>query len=435
MRTNKRGIGLYLFLTLFFPLTTLQANTLKVEKVCLSNGLLVLLKEDHTLPLVSLQAWIKVGSAYETEINNGVSHFLEHMLFKKTKKYGIGEIARVIESQGGRINAGTGKDATVFYINIPKEALDTALGIVSEVIQNATFPEEEIERERLVILEEIKRHEDNPEAILWDVFNQKIYPTISYHFRIIGNKETIQRMSREMLMEHYRNYYVPNNITFVIVGDISVKRLLPQLRKIFEPLPRKEPLRIPILLESRKQSFFVQEKKSVQQAYFIAGFLGPTVENDDQYALDLLATILGQGRNSRLYKKLREEKELVWSISTSFFTQKGSGIFLISGEAAPEKVGQAMEEIYQELLNVQKNGINKKELARAKILIESGWLFGNETYSGKAYTLGYGTTLKNVDYAQKYLKNISRVQLQDIKRVFDTYFQGEKPNTIIFYPE
>jgi len=447
MSTN-RSVAIVACSILFFSFSLSEANPLKkIKKVNLPNGLTVVLKEDHTLPLCSIQVWLKVGSVYEgvklrvpklrdlRGENYGISHFLEHLLFKGTKKYGVSEIAKIIESLGGRINAGTGKDFTVIYFNVPKEGIETALEIAVEILENTIFPTEEIERERLVILEEIKRQDDDPDSILWNLFNEKIFSHTPYHYRVIGTMETIKKISREDLIYYYQTYYVPNNATLVIIGDIKTKKILSSVKKKFELLRKKELPSLPVLKETAQENFFYTEKKPVQQALLLCGFLGPTAESNDQYALDLLGTILGEGRNSRLYKNLREEKELVLSIGSSYLTQKGSGLFLISARLEPKKVEPVLEEIHQELFNLQKDGPTDKELTRAKILIENGWLFANETYSGQAYTLGYAMTLKDLKYAQEYLKNIAQVKKEDIKFVLNKYFQGKKPSTIIFYPE
>lgn len=401
----------------------------------LKNGLLVLFKEEHTLPLISLQLWVKVGSAYENEKNNGITHFLEHMLFKGTKKYGVGEIGHLIESSGGRINAGTGKDFTVFYLNIPKDALPLALEVLAEVCGNATFPQEEVERERLVILEEIKRHDDDPDSVLGDTFNERVYTLTPYHYRVIGTTETIQGMSRETLIEYYQTYYVPNNMSLVIVGDFEMEKILPTLQGLYGSLPTRTLPSPPPLSEPTKEAFQHKERKNVQYAYILAGFLGPTVESSDQYAFDLLAVALGEGRNSRFYKKLREEKKIVWDIGSSFLTQKGTGLFLIVARSTPDKVDSVVKEITEELLDLEKNGLTDKELIRAKTLIESSWLFGNETYSGQAHTYGYAATLKDTEFAENYLKNISAVSKDEIKEVLSTCFPGKKLNLVVFYPE
>jgi zinc protease len=437
MLTNKKK-GLYLtisFTILLFSSNIAEGNTLdNVKRTNLTNGLTVILREDHNLPLCSIQIWLKVGSVYEDN-NYGISHFLEHLLFKGTKKYGVGEIAQIIESLGGRINAGTSKDFTILYFNVPKEGIETALEIATDVLQNTTFPSEEIERERLVILEEIKRQDDDPDSVLWNLFNEKMFSSIPYRQRIIGTTETISKISREDLLNYYQTYYVPNNASLIIVGDVETNKILLFIKEKFETLLKRELPSPPCLEETTQENFFFSEKKPVQQALLLSGFLGPTVENEDQYALDLLADILGEGRNSRLNKNLREEKELVFSIGSSYLTQKGSGLFIISARLEPEKINQVIDEIHQELLNLQKEGISDKELVRAKTLIENGWLFANETYSGQAHTLGYAVTLKNIEYAQEYLKNIAQVKKEDIKFVLDKYFQGKELSTIIFYPE
>lgn len=438
MLTNKKSKGLYLIvlsITLLFSFNRVEANILeKVEKINLANGLTVILKEDHNLPLCSIQVWLKVGAIYE-EKKYGISHFLEHLLFKGTKKYGAGEIAQIIESLGGRINAGTGKDFTIIYFDVPKEGVETALEIAADVLQNTAFLTEEIERERLVILEEIKRQDDEPDSVLWNLFNEKLFSHTPYQYRIIGTTKTVSEISREDLVGYYQTFYIPNNATLVIAGNFETEKILSTVENNFGILQKKESPPIPLLEEKQAESFFYTEKQPVQQAVLLCGFLGPTVESDDQYALDLLATILGEGRNSRLYKNLREEKELVLGIGSSYLTQKGNGLFIISARLEPGKVEQVIAEIHKELLDLQKNGIMDKELTRAKTLIENGWLFANETYSGQAHTLGYAMTLKDLNYAQEYLGNIARVKKEEIKTVLDKYWRGEKLSTIVFYPE
>lgn len=398
-----------------------------VNKTELSNGLTIITKENHSLPIVAVQMWVKVGSINEDKSNNGISHFIEHMLFKGTTRRGVGEISKEIEIRGGEINAATSKDFTYYHIVIPSEHLHIALDILGDASMNATFPQEEIERERLVILEEIKRRQDNPSSHLWDLLNEKLYISSPYRFKVLGTEEVVRNITRDTLRNYYKKFYLPTNIYLVVVGDFKTKRAIRDIKKLFDvqssSFYRKgisEKGAVPMdMVPGKKEE--VEIKKKVKQAYLRLGFLGPNIKDEEQYAMDVLAYILGRGRSSRLYRDLREEKKLVWSIEVWFLTHKGQGPFVISAACEPAKIRKVCAGVLEEIAKIKNGVIDEKELKKAKMMIESDYLLSNETFAGQAFSLGYYETLYTHNFVQSYLERVSRVNTADIIKVANKY--------------
>ncbi|MDI6641413.1 MAG: pitrilysin family protein [Elusimicrobiota bacterium] len=405
------------------------------RKVALKNGLNIYIKEDHKLPIASIQLWVRAGSIDETEKNNGISHFLEHMLFKGTEKYSVGEISRIVESYGGIINAGTSKEFTCYYIDITSTGFIDALKIIAEIAAcKATFPEEELERERLVILEEIKRSEDNPQNVLYENFNKQLFTVTPYSFRVIGSSEVVSTLTREDLMNYYKKFYLPNNMILVIVGDINYKKTVKILKELFGALKTDTvPLRRN-LIEPVKEPSTEKVKKEVQQSYLICGFLGPELDREDEQCMgDVLSIILGSGRSSRLYRKLREEKQLVYSIGSGFYTQLGSGMFVVSAVCKPENVELVKREISIEFDRIINESVSKAELRKAKELLKSQMYFEYETYHQQAKTVGYWALSNKLKFVKNYIKKTDRVNAEDLRKFLKVYYTGL--TTSILEPE
>jgi len=436
---NKRKSHFFKFLSLltFLPTISIFDNVRQIE---LSNGMKIILKEDHTLPIVSVQCWVRAGTINEKEGNNGIAHFLEHMLFKGTERYGVGEISKIIESCGGNINAATSHDFTCLYIDIPSEHLKVALDVIKEVLVNSQFPEDEIERERKVILEEIKRREDDVESYLWDLFNEKIYLNTMYKYRVIGTTTAVAKIGRNALINFYKKHYIPKNFILVIVGDCKISEWSGLIANMFEeiPLPALESnnnaLTLTVVEEDKRDFELRKFHKKVEYAHFICGFLGPTCKEYEQYVADVLSVILGSGRTSRLYKTLYQKKRLVYSIDSNYFTRYGSGLFTISAKFKEDNFDVVYREILKELNLTKLNGVSEKELKQAKVKIINDWLLLNETYHGQASTIGYGLILNDLDYVKNYVDNISKVTNEDIKKFMNLYLP-KKLSYVVLLPE
>jgi predicted Zn-dependent peptidase len=404
-----------------------------INKYTLENGLTIFLKSDHRIPTVSIQLWVNAGSVDETEQENGISHFLEHMIFKGTKKYTATEITHIIESYGGIINAATSKEYTEFYVDISKTGFNDALDIIADVACNSTFPDDELERERLVVLEEIKRSNDNPERLLYDNFINQLFTVTPYKWTIIGTSKSVSELTKDKLISYYREKYCARNMILVIVGDIDIESTKNLIDKKFSNIyPGQKNIRNNLIepinpVSSRKIESFVQ------QDYILCGFLGPELDSEDQYSGDILSIILGSGLSSRLYRKLREEKQIVYSIGCGFSSQQGTGYFYISALYDPDKTDSVIKEIKIEIEKILNEGISKQELIRAKEIINSQWYFSQETFHQQASLIGYWSIIDRLNILENYLNKINKVTVKDVINFIKKYYIGL--TTTIITPE
>ena len=421
-------------LVLILSLAWGEIVSAKVKKSVLPDGLTVLTKEDHSQPILAVQLWVKTGSALEDESNSGVSHFIEHMLFKGTARLPGPEIAKTIEAKGGVINAATSKDFTYYHLILPSEQADTALEVITDIVLNSVLAADELEKERLVILEEINRQDDNTQSVLWNLFNKNIYKTIPYARPVIGTSDTIKNMSRQTLLDYYHRFYVPNNMSLIIAGDFATGSVMAKIKNIFAAVKAGK-LEPAVYTSVNQEASLSEDKREVQQAHLILGTLGPPVTSRDQYALDIAAYILGGGRSSRLYRKIQEEKKLVHSIGATFLTLKGQGPFYITATCEPAKIPLVKEAILAELSQIKSEKPSAEELKRAKSIIRSEYLLSNQTYDGQAFNLGYYETVDTYKFNETYLANIDKITAEDILRVVNKYIDPDKMATVIIEPK
>ncbi len=402
---------------------TLNASFLKDVKIIkLENGMTALFKPDSSLPITSLQVWVGAGSAYEDKNTRGLSHFLEHLIFKGTKKYPGDAISHLVETNGGVINAGTSKEYTVYYIDIQKEAFEQAADILADAMQNALMPDDEIERERPVVLEEIKRHDDSPEGVLYDIFSETIFTASPYKYRIIGDEEVIRKVNRQEIMEYYKKFYVPSNMTVSIVGDLATDEVEKILLETFGKIPHGEKPLDRDMKETLKPSFEItRRRKNVAHTYAICGFLGPNNKDENQFAAEISSIILGDGHSSRLYKNLREKKQLVYSIGSSYYGQKGDGIFSVAAIFDRKNFGSVKKEVESELSKLAGEGPSAEELDRAKELIKSQWVFNQEKVHDQAGMLGYWHLQGNLNIIEEFMGKINSVTKEDVKKFLKNY--------------
>jgi zinc protease len=397
----------------------------QTEVHTLPNGMTLVLKPDTLVPVVALQAWARCGAVDETPNIFGISHGLEHMVFKGTPARSAGEITRAIESNGGAINAATQLETTHYYIDIPSYGADAALDVLADTILRPTFPQVELERERLVILEEIHRRDDSPDATLWDEFASTVFHGTPYGVKVIGNEKTVSAMSREDLMSYFNAHYVPENLAMVVAGDFNKGRMLKKLTSLFGQLPaRKAPVKPAVEIGHAKPKKNTL-RKPVQQTYFAIGF--PTVGfgHPDSIALDVVSDVVGGGISSRLYQRLREETQTVLSISCDYIPFRQKGLFAFFAEVLPENAPRLLEDLILELENIRRSPFVPAELARAKARIKSDWLHGSETPHGQASTLGSLCALDHINLINTYLPKIAALTVNDLTDVFNRYIHPE----------
>src|SRR5437879_4549635 len=400
-----------------FPLSTAQ-------KWILSNGLTIIVQEDRSAPVASVQAWCAAGSVYEDQhLGAGLSHILEHMLFKGTKTRSTNQIAQKIQDVGGYINAYTSFDRTVFWIDVPKDGVSTALDILSDAMMNSTLTSEEYQKEQEVIRREFAMGMDDPDRMAGLLLFDTAYQRHPYRFPVIGELEIYNQLTQEQVMQYYKTRYVPNNLTFVVVGDVDAEKVRQQLAELFKPYPEKSlqpvfiPAEPPQLGRREVHQEFATELTHLSMAWHI-----PELTNPDVPALDLLSTILGDGRSSRLYRRVREEAGRAVSISAFSYTPGDPGLFGIDATVDP-KNREAAEQLALRIVDeVKSAGVTADELEKAKKITLSHHLGALTTMRGQASDIGSNWLLtRNLNFSRDYLDAVQKVTLDDIKRVAATY--------------
>ena len=406
----------------------------------LDNNQTVVIQEMHDNPIVIIDTWIKTGSINETDENNGVAHFLEHLFFKGTQKHPAKEFDSILESKGAVTNAATSKDFTHYYILIPSKYFDLALDLHSDMLLNPLIPRKELEKERKVVIEEISKNNDNPSNMLYKNLVKGFYKNHPYKRDVIGTKEVIETISREQILDFYNKWYTPENMTTVIIGDVDTQQALNAVKEKFnKPLNIEQQKSLPIYKMDKKPSNEIENKidMKVETGYILVGFKGcHPISNKDSYALDVLAVILGNGKSSRLYKSLKEQKQLVHSISASHSSMKDDSLFYIYANYVTEDIERLKSAIFSEVEKLRKNEITLEELQKAKNIIERDTYYARESVSNIAGEIGYTVTLTdNTDYYKNYLDNIKKVTIDDLKRVAKNYLDVNTAVISLILPE
>jgi zinc protease len=407
-----------------------------VKRLTLKNGLSVLLIENHKAPVVSVQMWVKTGSADERKGEEGISHFIEHLVFKGTSKYDVGAIASTVEASGGELNAYTSFDQTVFYVNISKAFSDAALDVISEMMGFPKFDASEIDNEREVVLEEIKRSNDSPGRQGSRLLFSTVYKDHPYGIPVIGYDRIIRKVSRKTLVDYYQSRYVPKNMHLVVAGDFDAKEMANKIEKNFG---RIEPFKLRRVTR-KKESKQTKPRIKVQQArfeeaQFHVAWKIPGADHKDIAALDVLALIIGQGDSSRLSQRLRMQAPVTNSVGAGTFTPKDSGIFTISGSLNVDQLEAAFTGLREELLKIVSEPPSAEELKKAIVNFESEEFYSMETIEGVARKAG---SLENLmgDYAyfQKFLKQIYALKPEDLQKAARKYLGIESMNIVMMTP-
>ena len=403
----------------------IEFPTSAVRQWTLPNGLVILVEEDHSAPVASVQAWCETGSIHEDAwLGAGLSHILEHMLFKGTTTRGPGEIAQTVQNAGGYINAYTSFDRTVYWIDIPSRGAATAIDILADAMMNSTLPPEEYVKEQEVIRREFAMGQDDPDRVSSQTLFATAFRRHPYRHPVIGHLDVYNRLTRDDVMAYYKARYVPNNLFFVVTGDVDAQAVHDQLAALFAPHPRQPlpPVYIPqepVQLGRREEhTEFPTELTRLEIAWHIPELIHPDVP-----ALDLLALIIGGGRSSRLYRRIREDLALVHGIQSWCYTPGQPGLFGIEALLDPDKRGPALEAIFALVEEIKTVGVTPAELAKAVKQALSSQISNLVTTRGKASDLGSNWQLtRNCHFTRDYLAALQRVTVDDLARVARTHF-------------
>jgi zinc protease len=408
------------------------------QKWVLPDGLTVIVQEDRSAPVASVQAWCATGSVNEDEyLGAGLSHILEHMLFKGTKTRSTNVIAQAIQNAGGYINAYTSFDRTVFWIDVPKTGVSTAIDVLSDAMMNSTLPPSEYAKEQEVIRREFAMNRDDPDRMAGQLLFATAYQRHPYHLPVIGEIEIYNQLTQEQVMHYYKTRYVPNNLTFVVVGDVDAEKVHDQLAKFFEAYPEKSlkpgfiPPEPPQLGRREVHNEFATELTRLSLAWHI-----PEITHPDVPAIDLLSGILGDGRSSRLYRKVREEAGLAYAVSAFSYTPGDPGLFGIDATVDPKKRDAAERLILQLVNEVKDGGVTAEELTKAKKSSLSHHLHALTTMRGQASDLGSNWLLtRNLNFSRDYLAAVQKVTLDDIRRVAAAYLIEQNLTVVSLNPK
>jgi zinc protease len=407
------------------------------KKIKLTNGLSVIFEKNDNANVVSLNIGVKVGSVDETNDESGICHVIEHMVFKGTKSYGAGEIATLVEANGGELNAYTSLDQTAYYINLPSKHFSLGLNILKEMIFDAIFDKVELEREKEVIVEEIRRGQDSPHRILGEALFQTAFKQHPYRRPVIGTEKLVRGFSREKIYEFYKKYYTPKNMILGICGNIEEAELSQKVEDLFrfevsKPITSKR-----IIADSiPKKPKVVTKSMDIQATYFDLAFPVPHLTHEDVPALDVLSHLLGESDTSLLEQNTKSDEGLVHHIYSSCYTPKHPGLFMIGGMIKPENINKALASIKKQIEHVQKHLFEVEKIERSKILARAQVIFSKQTCEGTARKwITYETSGTDFKHDEKYIESINTITAQDIQKVAIKYLKLSASTFVVLHPK
>lgn len=406
----------------------------------LSNGMKVLLVEVPKAPVATVQVWYKVGSRNEVMGRAGLSHMLEHMMFKGTAKYPKGSFSRIIRKNGGVDNAFTSQDFTAYFENLAADRVELALEMEADRMQGLILDNSEFQTEREVVKEERRlRTEDDPQGALVETLFAQTYLSHPYHWPVIGWFADLDAMSLDDLQRHYDTYYSPNNATLIVVGDIKADSLLPTIKHLFEPIPKGPSPKATLAVEpeQRGERRFLL-KREAQVPFVMLGFRVPNYSSDDSYALDILESILSHGKSSRLYQSLVYDQKNSLAVGAEYsLMQTDPSLFYFYALVNPgAKVDAVEDALYREITRLQNEPPTELELQRAKNQVEAAHVFEQDSNFRHAMLLGQAESIgagwRRVD---QFLERIRAVTTKDIQRVAKHYLTSDNRTVGILIPQ
>jgi zinc protease len=402
------------------------AGASEPQEYILSNGMKVLLVEVPKAPVATVQIWYKVGSRNEVMGRAGLSHMLEHMMFKGTAKYPKGSFSRLIRKNGGMDNAFTSQDFTAYFENLAADRVELALEMEADRMQGLILDQNELKTEREVVKEERRlRSEDDPQGALVEMLFAQTYLSHPYHWPVIGWFGDLDAMTLDDLQRHYDTFYSPNNATLLVVGDIKAESMLPTIKQLFEPIPRgPEPKPVMTMEAEQKGERRFLLKREAQVPFVMMGYRVPNYTSEDSYSLDILESILSRGKSSRLYQSLVYDQKLSLAVGAEYgLMQADPGLFYFYALVSPGQKVEAVEEaLRKEITRLQSEPPTDLELQRAKNQVEAARWFEQDSNFRHAMLLGQAETVgagwRKVD---QFLERIRAVTAKDVQRVAGQY--------------
>ncbi|MFP4497697.1 MAG: M16 family metallopeptidase [Vulcanimicrobiota bacterium] len=393
-----------------------------VNRYVLDNGMVILTKEVYPTNVVFLSLWARVGSSYEIDEEAGISHFVEHMLFKTTKKRGLGQIAQEIHALGGYLNGFTSYDCTAYWMVLPGSSFNKAMEILYDAIFNPLFDPAEVEKEANVILEEIAMYKDRPESYLSKKLMREAFQKHNYGRPIIGFEEVVKNATASQLQKYYHHYYKPNNCFLVAVGDLDTMEVVQKSERIYRKLKEGNIEKLTSTREpAQKELRRVDLTGRIQSGHIQMAFHIPSIFDKDTYPLALIANVLGNGKSSRLYRELREKRKLVNDVAAYTYSQKDPCLMFIDMELPQKNMKATEEAVFEILEDLRKNGITEKEFERARNLEEFQYVAGQETVEAQGRKVGYAEIMGDYMLVEKYIQRLLSVSREEAEEAACQY--------------
>ncbi len=401
----------------------------------LSNGLTVVVTEMPSRDSVAVGIWAKVGARYEEKRISGIAHFTEHLLFKGTKSRSARKIKESIEGLGGIFNAFTGEESTCYFVKILKDHFELTFDVLADMIKNSLFRPQDIERERTVILEEIKMYQDQPSQLVQERMNQLLWPNQSLGRNVAGTHETVSGIKRSDFLKFGRKFYHPRNLLVTVCGDVATEEVLEQARKHFPSATDGKPSQFNRSNSSQSRPRFDFFNKETEQTHVVLGFHGPARINSEKYKLALLNVILGGNMSSRLFEEVREKRGLSYEIKSSLFFFQDAGGFTISEGVEKKKLELSIRVILNELRKIRKKPVGEQELRRAKdYYLGQLYLALEDTLDQMVWLGEKAMYLGRVPSRDEIRDEIEKATAKDIQEIANRYFKTNNLNLAVVGP-
>ncbi len=410
----------------------------RVERHTLSNGMVVLHKPDHSAALASVQVWVRTGSIHENaDPGAGLSHFLEHMLFKGTSKREGRAISAEVQAAGGSINAYTTYDRTVYHIDVPAEGVGVAFDVLSDLVFHSVLPAAEVAKEKDVILREIDMYLDDPQSRLSQALFETAFREHPYRLPIIGHRGQFERVTRDELLAYYKARYTPNNAVLVVVGDLDPEGFLQRAETAFGSLPRRG--MAPVVVAAEPEQIGFRESHlygDVRVSHGGMGYKIPSLAHPDSPALRILANVLGQGESSRLWRLLRDGEQLVHHIQCAVWNPGAAGLFFVSYVCDPGKRHAAENAIWREIGMVAEEGVSEDRIRKTIRQALAAEINTRKTIQGQAAMIGAAEVVAgDLDFRRVFLRKLAAVSVDDVKRVCARWLRRDQLTLVSLNPE
>lgn len=409
-----------------------------VYEEILPNGLKVLVLRDESAPLAAFQIWYHAGSVNEQVGKTGLSHLLEHMMFKGTHRYGPKAFSRIIKRAGGIDNAGTSKDFVFYYQKLEPGRLHLSIELEADRMKNLILDENEASLERDVVMEERRlRYEDDPQNLVYEEVISAAFRNHPYRWPVIGWMSDLRGLTGDDLRAYYRTYYVPNNATIVVAGDVNTENLMKKIRAHFGAIPRGQEINAVKPGEPEQNGerrIFV--KKEAELPYIFIAYKAPNVLNKDSYALDVLALILSEGKSSRIYRSIVDEQQIALSAGAGYSNiYRYPYIFYLYGTALPGRsISDVEEALHEEVERIKGMPPSEREVQKVKNQIEADFIMDQDSIFSRATLLGRFEMIGDWRLLDTYLDGIRGVTPADVQRVAQTYLIEDKRTVGILVP-